>query len=54
MKPKHYPYCGQKKQPDKQIAKLESKLTMYATGISILASRINVIERNSDYGKDWN
>jgi hypothetical protein len=52
MKPKRYPYIGNKKQPHEEIAKLESKLTMYATGISILASRINVIERNSDYGKD--
>lgn len=52
MKPKRYPYSGNKKQPHEEIAKLESKLTMYATGISILASRINVIERNSDYGKD--
>lgn len=52
MKPKRYPYSGKKKQPHEEIAKLESKLTMYATGISILASRINVIERNSDYGKD--
>lgn len=45
MKPKHYPYSRQKKQSDKQIVKLESKLTICATDISLLASRINIIER---------
>ncbi len=44
MKPKRYPYSGQKKQPDKQIAKLESKLTVCEQNILILAARINVID----------
>ena len=48
MKPKHYPYSGQKKQSDKQIVKLESKLIMCAADISLLASRINIIERTQD------
>lgn len=45
MKPKRYPYSGQKKkQSDKQIAKLESKLTACEQNILILAARINVID----------
>lgn len=45
MKPKRYPYSGQKKkQSDKQIAKLESKLTACEQKILISAARIKVID----------
>lgn len=44
MKPKRYPYSGQKKQPDKQIAKLESKVVACEQKILISAARIKVID----------
>ena len=44
MKPKRYPYCGNKKQPHEEIAELKKQIAVNKTMIAVNKSMINHLE----------
>lgn len=44
MRPKRYPYIGNKKQPDKQIAKLKNEIAVCKTNLSVLSQQVTYLK----------